>query len=325
MKSEQIKRKGTGDGMKLYLEIPRLDKHFPFRSFVNRGDRLCYPHWHKEIEIIYVVKGSLDLGINDAPIHMREGEIQFINGGDVHYFLASPDSERVVIQFDLSFFQEVPVPDAKEHSLRDAFASMEQSGWKWQGGLADRMRGLIESIHEENVRRAEGYAYLIKARLFEMLTLIVREVPKSAVRRQPKISEESATKSRETLEKLERIFTYVEEHYREAITLKEVAKYMGFSPYYFTKLFKRNTGMTFVSFLNEYRLNKAKWMLLNEDAPITAVAEASGFGSVKTFHHLFKEATGVSPLKYRRTIYGNNSAKMQEESSFPELYDKEGK
>ncbi|NGM82877.1 AraC family transcriptional regulator [Paenibacillus sp. 7124] len=296
--------------MKLYLEIPELDKHFPFRSFVTKGDRLCYPHWHKEIEIIYVAKGSVDLGINDVPIHLSQGEIQFVDSGDVHYFLASPDSERVVIQFDLGFFQEVPVMDVREHSLRDIFASMEHSGRKWPAGVADKMRRLIESIHEENTRRADGYAYLIKARMFEMLTLIFREVPKSGAHRQPKISEESATKSRETLEKLERIFTYVENHYREAISLKEVAQYMGFSPYYFTKLFKRNTGMTFVSFLNEYRLNKAKWMLLNGDAPMTEVAEASGFGSVKTFHHFFKEATGISPLKYRRTIYGNNSARM---------------
>ncbi|MBE0343849.1 AraC family transcriptional regulator, partial [Paenibacillus sp. 28ISP30-2] len=44
--------------MNLYLEIPELDRHFPFRSFINKGDVLCYPHWHKEIEIIYVTQGT---------------------------------------------------------------------------------------------------------------------------------------------------------------------------------------------------------------------------------------------------------------------------
>ncbi len=42
--------------MNFYLEIPELDRHFPFRSFINKGDVLCYPHWHKEIEIIYVTQ-----------------------------------------------------------------------------------------------------------------------------------------------------------------------------------------------------------------------------------------------------------------------------
>lgn len=288
--------------MNIYLEIPDVDKLFPFRSLVCGGDDLTYPHWHKEIEIIYVTRGSLNLGINDVPIRMEQGEVQFINGGDVHYFLASPDSERVVIQFDLNLFQEVAVLGGNDYPLRDLFTEMELSSPSWPEAAAAKIKALIESIYEEDTQRREGYAYLIKARMFELLTVIMREVPKRRIRKQPKFSEETLSQSRETLERLERIFSYVEQHYQEAITLSEVARYMGFSPYYFTKLFKKNTGMTFVAFLTEYRLNKAKWILLNEDLPMSAVAEAAGFGSVKTFHHLFKEATGISPLKYHNNI-----------------------
>ncbi|RCX19594.1 AraC family transcriptional regulator [Fontibacillus phaseoli] len=295
--------------MSLYLEIPQLDKHFPFRSFINKGDVLVYPHWHKEIEIIYVTQGSLELGINDTSIRMKQGEVQFINGGDVHYFLASPDSERVVIQFDLSFFQEVSVLSGQERPLRDVFTEMEQSSWNWPEETAAKMLSLIKSVYEEETDREEGYAYIIKAKLFEMLTLILREVPRSTTPRRSRISEKTVSQSKGTLWKLERIFEYVEHHYQEAVSLKSVAEYMGFSPYYFAKLFKKNTGMTFVTFLNEYRLNKAKWILLNEDNPMTEVAEAAGFSSVKTFHHFFKNATGTSPLKYRRTISGNKTAR----------------
>ena len=91
----------------VYLEIPELNEHFLFRSFVNEGDILVYPHWHKEIEIIYVKEGNVNIGVNDVPIQLKRNDIYFINGGDVHYFLASPESERIVIQFDLSFFQDI--------------------------------------------------------------------------------------------------------------------------------------------------------------------------------------------------------------------------
>ncbi|UQZ35148.1 AraC family transcriptional regulator [Paenibacillus sp. PK3_47] len=309
--------------MSIYLEIPDVDKHFPFRSLICGGDELCYPHWHKEIEIIYVTKGSLNLGINDTPIRMEQGEVQFISGGDVHYFLASPESERVVIQFDLSLFQELAALSGNESPLRDIFTGMEHSSSSWPEEAASKVIGLIESIYEEDTQRREGYAYLIKARLLELLTVIMREVPRNSSGKQPKFSEDTLLQSRETLERLERIFMYVEQHYREAITLGEVARYMGFSPHYFAKLFKKNTGMTFVAFLNEYRLNKAKWILLNEDLPMSEVAEAAGFGSVKTFHHFFKEATGISPLKYHKTIFGNNRTRMKEESPSPDLYDKD--
>jgi AraC-like DNA-binding protein len=309
--------------MNIYLEIPDVDRHFPFRSLICGGDELCYPHWHKEIEIIYVTKGSLNLGINDTPIRMEQGEVQFINGGDVHYFLASPESERVVIQFDLSLFQEMAALSGSDYPLRDIFTEMEHSSSGWPEAAAARIIALVESIYEEDTQRREGYAYLIKARLLELLTVIMREVPKNRTEKQSKFSEDRLMQSRETLERLERIFMYVEQHYQEPITLNEVARYMGFSPYYFTKLFKKNTGMTFVAFLNEYRLNKAKWILLNENLPMSAVAEEAGFGSVKTFHHFFKEATGVSPLKYHKTIFRNNRTRMKEESPSPALYDKD--
>ncbi|CAM4442918.1 helix-turn-helix transcriptional regulator [Paenibacillus typhae] len=307
--------------MSIYLELPDVDKHFPFRSLICGGDELCYPHWHKEIEMIYVTKGRLNLGINDTPIRMEQGEVQLINGGDVHYFLASPESERVVLQFDLSLFQELAATCGNDFSLREVFTAMEHSSSGWPPETAGRIIGLIESIYEEDTRRGEGYAYLIKARLFELLTVILREVPRNNAGRLPKFSEDTLSQSREMLERLERIFIYVEQHYQEPITLNEVARHMGFSPYYFTKLFKKHTGMTFVAFLNEYRLNKAKWILLNEDLPMSAVAESAGFGSVKTFHHFFKSATGISPLKYHKTIFRNNRARMQEESASQDLYD----
>ncbi|MHA0855546.1 AraC family transcriptional regulator [Paenibacillus sp. CMAA1364] len=290
--------------MSFYLEIPELDKDLSFRSFVDLGTALCYPHWHKEIEIIYVTKGSFDIGINDVPIRMLKGEIQFIIGGDVHYFLASPDSERIVIQFDLSLYHEISMHQDKTRSSGEAFMGMEHSSSKWSAYTTERMRSLIESIHDENVQSKEGYRYMIKAKLYEMLALIYRDVPRNSQQKNIEFSINGNIRSRDMLEKLERIFSYVEDHYREPITLKEIAEYMGFDSFYFSKMFKKNTGKNFTTFLNDYRLNKAKWLLLTGDEPMIEVAEASGFGSVKTFHHLFKEATGISPLKYRKTLAG---------------------
>ncbi|WP_141604082.1 AraC family transcriptional regulator [Terrilactibacillus laevilacticus] len=289
--------------MGLYLEIPVLNKQFPFRSFINQGHQLVSPHWHKEVEIIYVFKGSINIGVNDEPIHIKKGEILFINGGDIHYILASSDSERLVIQFDLTFFQEISTMNVIEKNLRDAFSQMKNSSTEWNKTTKDKMVKIIEDIHKENTKKQEGYPFVIKAKLYEMMALIFREIPE---KESEDTSDSQLTKTQETLEKLDQIFSYVENHYKEGITLQDIAKYSGFSTYYFTKFFKKNTGTTFIKFLNEYRLNKAKWILLNGNYTVTEIAEMAGFTSVKTFHHLFKEVMGVSPLKYRKTISGNN-------------------
>lgn len=290
----------------VYLEIPELNEHFLFRSFVNEGDILVYPHWHKEIEIIYVKEGNVNIGVNDVPIQLKRNDIYFINGGDVHYFLASPESERIVIQFDLSFFQDISSLEKTNKEMRNLFSSIVQASSSWSQEVADQMRQLLMTVHEENNERKSGYRYVIKAKMFEMLAILSREVPQNENWNDQVREEISSTKQMENLERLDKIFMYIEAHYQDTITLNDISAYMGFSSFYFTKFFKKNTGTTFIQFLTEYRLNKAKWILLNEDATVTEVAERTGFSSVKTFHHQFKDLMGISPLKYKKTISGNN-------------------
>ncbi|MEG1172287.1 MULTISPECIES: AraC family transcriptional regulator [Carnobacterium] len=292
--------------MGVYLEIPELNEHFLFRSFVNEGDILVYPHWHKEIEIIYVKEGNVNIGVNDVPIQLKRDDIYFINGGDVHYFLASPESERIVIQFDLSFFQDISSLEKTNKEMRNLFSSIVQASSLWSQEVADQMRQLLMTVHEENNERKSGYRYVIKAKMFEMLAILSREVPQNENWNNQVREEISSTKQMENLERLDKIFMYIEAHYQDTITLNDISAYMGFSSFYFTKFFKKNTGTTFIQFLTEYRLNKAKWILLNEDATVTEVAERTGFSSVKTFHHQFKDLMGISPLKYKKTISGNN-------------------
>ncbi|CRH19000.1 AraC family transcriptional regulator [Carnobacterium maltaromaticum] len=292
--------------MGVYLEIPELNEHFLFRSFVNEGDILVYPHWHKEIEIIYVKEGNVNIGVNDVPIQLKRNDIYFINGGDVHYFLASPESERIVIQFDLSFFQDISSLEKTNKEMRNLFSSIVQASSLWSQEVADQMRQLLMTVHEENNERKSGYRYVIKAKMFEMLAILSREVPQNENWNDQVREEISSTKQMENLERLYKIFMYIEAHYQDTITLNDISAYMGFSSFYFTKFFKKNTGTTFIQFLTEYRLNKAKWILLNEDATVTEVAERTGFSSVKTFHHQFKDLMGISPLKYKKTISGNN-------------------
>lgn len=288
--------------MSHYLELFHLDRPFPFQRFVHEGEVLVYPHWHKVIEIIYVTRGVLHLGINDVPIVMQEGEIQFINAGDIHYFLASPNSERIVIQFDASLFHEEE--SAGDPGLRQLFCAIETHSRSWPAETTAKIRELLAAINQEEQHQAVGYKYMIKAALTEIIALIYRYIPLNPQQVNRPLGEAVASKSEKTLARLDKIFSYIENHYHECISLDDVAKFMGFSACYFARFFKKNTGMTLVRFLHDYRLNQAKWLLLNEEIPVSEIAERVGFNSVKTFHHVFKQNTGIAPLKYRRSISG---------------------
>lgn len=287
--------------MSLYLEIPEFEDELLFRAFINDGMTIVYPHWHKEIEIIYSKRGTVNIGVGDDIVCVSEGEIYFFASGEPHYFLASPDSERIVYQFDLQLFDEKLLRQSKDKSLAELFESGAKHSSEWPEALTKKVKELLLELFEELENDSLGKKFAIYAYLFQLVTQFYRQLPatKLAVK---KGGRASTIRYKETLERLDKIFSYVEMYYLESITLEEVAREVGFSPYYFTRFFKNNTGQTFVSFLNEYRIIQAKFILANEKIPMIEVAEKSGFSSVKTFHHVFKEAVGISPLKYQKSM-----------------------
>lgn len=280
--------------MAIYLEMPKLNKQFPFRLIINDGNILTTPHWHRELEIIYVTKGSISLGINDQPMEVSEGESVFINGGDLHYVLASPGSERIVYQFDLSMFTELEDRSIDLHSLLKMVPPLSKN---W-GEKNSFIISLLDNIYSEVQEKRIGSELQIKSDLYQIIVCFIREI--SSDERVEK--RDYHLKSEEILAKLDIVFRFVEENYTNRISLQEAADSVGYSQFYFTKFFKKNTGKTFISFLNDYRIDKAKWLLINTSDTVSEIISQVGFESDKTFYRLFKKSMEMSPLIYRKKM-----------------------
>ncbi|MBP1042204.1 helix-turn-helix transcriptional regulator [Vagococcus sp. BWB3-3] len=281
--------------MAIYLEMPQLADDFPFRILLNDGNILTTPHWHREIEIIYVTEGTINLGINDRPYTLRAGELVLINGGDIHYVLPSPGSERIVFQFDLAFFVKL---DTDNVNLQEVFHHVEPFSPLWGKEQEATIRALLEECYQEEQRKSIGYQFQIKGKLLVLLVHILRELPKKSVTQKSQLT----MQNQDILEKLDKIFCYVEDHYKQKIMLSEVASLVGYSDFYFTKFFKKNTGKTFITFLNDYRIDKAKWLLINSTANVSEIISQIGIENDKTFYRWFRHSMGMSPLMYRKKM-----------------------
>lgn len=93
---------------------------------------------------------------------------------------------------------------------------------------------------------------------------------------------------------------YAQSNYRRPVPLGEAADHVGLSPNYLCRVFKKETGMTWVEHLNAIRVSKAKELLLRTSATAEEIAEASGFGSLAAFSKTFKRREGVGPSAYRK-------------------------
>lgn len=92
---------------------------------------------------------------------------------------------------------------------------------------------------------------------------------------------------------------YIRQHYAEKITLDRISQMVYLSPAYFSRVFKKEMGVTFSSFLNNVRIDKSRALLQNNDLKIVDIALMVGFESQSYFTKVFKKITGVSPLQYR--------------------------
>jgi len=91
---------------------------------------------------------------------------------------------------------------------------------------------------------------------------------------------------------------YIELHYSENVSLNEVADYIGFSTYYFSKFFKKEVGINFKDFLTNIKINKAKELLKNGNLNISEIAYKLGYNEPNYFSLTFKKKTGLSPKEF---------------------------
>ena len=114
--------------------------------------------------------------------------------------------------------------------------------------------------------------------------------------------EDRTYKMFEKSKRLNCVIDYIEKNYQNQITLDEISKEAGFSKYHFTRFFKDMTGVTFLNYLNNFRISKVENALANTEISITHIAMKSGFKNIKTFNRVFKNINGCSPMEYRKRL-----------------------
>ncbi|NLL01383.1 MAG: helix-turn-helix transcriptional regulator, partial [Clostridiales bacterium] len=92
---------------------------------------------------------------------------------------------------------------------------------------------------------------------------------------------------------------YIEENYHKDISLDDVSRILDISPYYFSKLFKEETGENFIEYLTNMRIEKAKHLLMHSGKNIKNICIETGYSDPNYFSRIFKKQVGVTPTEYR--------------------------
>lgn len=99
---------------------------------------------------------------------------------------------------------------------------------------------------------------------------------------------------------IEDILNYIDRNCHKDISLDQVGEYANMSSYYLSKIFKKETGVNFVTYLTERKIEIAKDMLINTDVPIINIALDLSYHEPNYFSKVFKKSTGLTPTEFRR-------------------------
>lgn len=280
----------------------------PGRTVTVQEDRLrhFYPylHRHKEAQLIWVIKGEGTLIAENSMHIFKPNDIFMLAPNQSHVFRsnnlddkeAASDAVHTISVFydpngDLANLFQLP-----ELTQLNSFLKEYSGGFK----LPDSYFGVISKqiLKMQQSENLDQMMYFLN-----MLRVFCRMNPKPlhlSTIRNDYITEGEGLR-------MGNIYNYILQNYNREVTLEDVAAEAHLTPQAFCRYFKKHTGVTFVAFLNEMRVNEAcKKLARGEFENISSVAYQCGFNSITNFNRVFKNVSGASPktylAKYRSNI-----------------------
>lgn len=264
-----------------------------------------YPHLHRheEIQLTLIIKGEGTLLVGNNMHHFQPNEVYLIGANMPHVF-KSDDS-----YFDNNNCKQIHAltiffnPKGKLTSIFDlpelktvySFFSNQHSGFRIPQNSFNEISGDILSIkYSTGMDQLMQFFKLLRAlSVIENLNPLAAEIPPQGFNDYEGI-------------RINNIQNYIMKHYTRDITLDEVSAAAYMTPQAFCRYFKKHTRVTFVTFLNEVRINEAcKKLIDGSYDSVSAVAYNCGFNSITNFNRVFKSTTGKSPREYTTEFLSN--------------------
>ncbi|MBQ1269814.1 MAG: helix-turn-helix transcriptional regulator [Clostridia bacterium] len=236
----------------------------------------CYPHFHRHVELYYVISGSSSVTINDKTVTLGAGGLAVATPYDIHSYSRKTDGTAYILivppQYLSDFLRYTKGKTISCNFIEDKEKTTEIS----------HLFTLLESAIGENTLLIRGLINTIFGYIFQALPLIDAQNTVSS-------------------EFVYNVLTYLKNHLSEKITLEGLAKEFGYSRFHFSKLFNDNFHCNLSSALAILRTHTAITLTENGISESDA-AKAAGFSSMRTFYRCFSQVFGMSFGSYKKTM-----------------------
>ncbi|NOT60812.1 MAG: helix-turn-helix domain-containing protein [Acidobacteria bacterium] len=278
-------------------EFPFVIKAFSYETF-RTGEPLT---WHNRLELFCPVSGAGRFQMGERLIDFKAGDVLVVDNLKLHgaFEFTASDSRAVVIYFKSELFYNLGSSVCDYAYLMPFY------------GLAESYLPILRATESAAVAVHEALDKLLrcyfdappdqysrigcKAYLSEMLYLLSRHFGTS------EMAQAEYLRRREQAQRLGALMEYLNHNYGERLTAPQAATMVGMSQSHFTRFFKQATGMTFVDYLTQLRVGKARQLLRDQTLSIAEISSLTGFSDQSYFDKRFRERFGKTPRECRLT------------------------
>lgn len=270
----------------------------PFTTYfceLTNSNSSCVTHWHEEIEIVLIEKGSGEFKVDLDSHILKEGDILIVPPFALHsmHQIDNTYCSWNTMVFNLGMLNSSIIDGCLIKYFAPILNNEHQLPLiieEYCTGYMDIFNSLKE-IFNCFTSKNTAFELKLKSLLFYFFSLLYEN--------DLVLKKEIAHLTNEATQKIKIILNYIHENYMNYISITDISKACNLSQYYFMKFFKKHLGITCTEYINLYRLDMSSKLLDTTDKSITEISFETGFNSVSYFNKLFKENFKVTPKEFR--------------------------
>ncbi|WP_438448507.1 helix-turn-helix domain-containing protein [Gorillibacterium sp. sgz5001074] len=250
-------------------------------------------HYHKEVEIIVMLKGRFGFYINDRAHVLETGDVLLIGSNELHKDYPCDNASFLVFQFDIQ--------EHLEHSglpyyryFADSGAPLSRLNYILRGddAVRERIFACVKEIFRESQTKQEGYEIAISIQIKTIILNLLRADTRRAL----------PTRENTDLLRLRPVLDHIESSIEDKLQVEDACKLANMSYHYFVKFFKKTMGLSFVDYVIMKKIKRAELLLLTKDMSIAQIGEEVGMSNMAHFYKMFRKFKGCSPNEFRKKM-----------------------
>lgn len=270
-------------------------------------------HVHETIELHFNLEGQRLMFVDRETYSLSPHSAIVVNHNLIHRTSTAPgfppDHHNFILQLDRSRFDQI----LRVAGLRgfddfgerfNGVATFNESEWQLILSVISEFKAMCEEDKmgpAVSMEDAHAFLYLQALELAGIFAKARRRLLHTELEANQKAVPETVVKTG-VHQKVHEVALYLQTHIHESVSLEELAQRFFMSRSYLTRSFRNITGFSVVEYMTYIRIQKAQQLLRESDRSITEIADLCGFGNITYFEKVFKEATGQTPVQYRKNV-----------------------